>query len=46
MELLVDTVRAEDASMVVVTHEPRVAAFADRTAIVRDGLVVQPVGAR
>ncbi|MGW3347685.1 ABC transporter ATP-binding protein [Nonomuraea rubra] len=45
MELLVDTVRGQGASMVVVTHEPRVAAFADRTATVRDGRVVQPAGA-
>ncbi|MEV0386292.1 ABC transporter ATP-binding protein [Nonomuraea sp. NPDC050643] len=46
MELLVDTVRDHDAAMIIVTHEPRVAAFADRTLIVRDGLDVQPVGAR
>ncbi|GAA2216309.1 ABC transporter ATP-binding protein [Nonomuraea monospora] len=46
MELLVDTVRAQGACMVLVTHEPRVAAFADRTVTVRDGRVVQPVGAR
>ncbi|MFC4114172.1 ABC transporter ATP-binding protein [Nonomuraea zeae] len=46
MELLADTVRGEDACMVIVTHEPRVAAYADRTAIVRDGRVVQPVRAR
>jgi len=43
MELLVDTARAEGASMVVVTHEPRVAAYADRTVLVRDGEVAQPV---
>jgi putative ABC transport system ATP-binding protein len=39
MELLVTSVREQDAAAVVVTHEPRVAAFADRTVLVQDGLV-------
>jgi putative ABC transport system ATP-binding protein len=39
MELLVDVARAEGASILVVTHEPRVAAFADRRVTVRDGAV-------
>ena len=39
MELLVTSVREQDAAAVVVTHEPRVAAYADRTVFVRDGLV-------
>jgi putative ABC transport system ATP-binding protein len=39
MELLVASVREQDAAAVVVTHEPRVAAFADRTVLVQDGLV-------
>lgn len=39
MELLVASVREQEAAAVVVTHEPRVAAFADRTVLVRDGQV-------
>jgi putative ABC transport system ATP-binding protein len=38
MELLVGTARAEDTSVLLVTHEPRVAAYADRTVLVRDGV--------
>jgi putative ABC transport system ATP-binding protein len=40
MELLVATSRDTGAAVVVVTHEARVAAFADRGVSVRDGLVV------
>jgi putative ABC transport system ATP-binding protein len=42
MELLVSMARTERAGVVVVTHEPRVAAYADRTVTVRDGYIVQP----
>jgi putative ABC transport system ATP-binding protein len=42
MELLVTTAKAEHVGMVVVTHEPRVAAYADRRVTVRDGRAVQP----
>ena len=42
MELLVSTARAERVGVVVVTHEPRVAAYADRQVTVRDGRAVQP----
>ena len=42
MELLVTTAKAEGVGVVVVTHEPRVAAYADRRVTVRDGRVVQP----
>jgi putative ABC transport system ATP-binding protein len=42
MELLVGQAKEEGAGIVVVTHEPRVAAYADRTVTVRDGRVVQP----
>ena len=42
MELLVTTAKAERAGIVVVTHEARVAAYADRRVTVRDGRVVQP----
>jgi putative ABC transport system ATP-binding protein len=37
MELLVDTARKAGTSVVLVTHEPRVAAYADRGVKVRDG---------
>jgi len=37
MELLVDTARGSGAAVVLVTHEPRVAAYADREVVVRDG---------
>jgi putative ABC transport system ATP-binding protein len=47
MDLLVDSARAEGTTVVLVTHDARVAAYADREAMVRDGLVVthQKVGA-
>jgi putative ABC transport system ATP-binding protein len=37
MELLVSAVRAQGTTVVLVTHEPRVAAYADGEVIVRDG---------
>jgi putative ABC transport system ATP-binding protein len=37
MELLVQTAREQGSTVVLVTHEPRVAAFADRQIVVRDG---------
>ena len=48
MDLLVDTARAEGTTVVLVTHDARVAAYADREAMVRDGIVVthQRVGAQ
>jgi putative ABC transport system ATP-binding protein len=42
MEMFVDAARTEDVSVVIVTHEPRVAAYADRQVTVRDGRTVQP----
>jgi putative ABC transport system ATP-binding protein len=39
MELLVKTAKEESAGVVVVTHEARVAAFADRSVTVRDGSI-------
>jgi putative ABC transport system ATP-binding protein len=39
MNLLVESARAHGTTVVLVTHEPRVAAYADREAIVRDGRV-------
>jgi putative ABC transport system ATP-binding protein len=38
MELLVDAAREHGTSVLMVTHEPRVAAWADRTVLVRDGV--------
>ncbi len=39
MELLTDAAREQGASVVLVTHEPRIAAYADREVIVRDGRI-------
>ena len=39
MELLTDSARQLGTTVVLVTHEPRVAAYADREVIVRDGIV-------
>jgi len=41
MDLMVETVRAEKASVVLVTHDARVAAHADRQITVRDGQVIE-----
>jgi putative ABC transport system ATP-binding protein len=40
MDLLVDAARSQGATVVLVTHEARVAAYADREVYVRDGVVV------
>jgi len=37
MRLLVDTAKETGAAIVLVTHEPRVAAYSDREVVVRDG---------
>jgi putative ABC transport system ATP-binding protein len=42
MDLLVGLVRQEGTTVVLVTHDPRVAACADREAMVRDGRVTTP----
>jgi putative ABC transport system ATP-binding protein len=39
MELLVGAAREREVSIVLVTHDVRVAAYADREVIVRDGRV-------
>ena len=39
MDMLVDAARGEGTTVVLVTHEPRVAAYADREIVVRDGRV-------
>jgi putative ABC transport system ATP-binding protein len=45
MELLVDAAREQGAGVLVVTHEARVAGFADRTVLVRDGVTEREVRA-
>jgi putative ABC transport system ATP-binding protein len=42
MTLLVDTARQQGATVVLVTHEPRVAAYAEREVVVRDGRCLSP----
>jgi putative ABC transport system ATP-binding protein len=37
MDLLVESARAQATTVILVTHEPRVAAYADREIVVRDG---------
>jgi putative ABC transport system ATP-binding protein len=39
MELLVASAREQGTTVVLVTHDARVAAYADRQVIVRDGTV-------
>ena len=46
MELLVGAAREEGTTVVLVTHEPRVAAYACREVIIRDGRTVDPVSSR
>jgi len=45
MGLMTSAARDEGTTVVLVTHEPRVAAYADREVIVRDGKVSAAVGA-
>jgi putative ABC transport system ATP-binding protein len=42
MDLLVDAAREQGTTVILVTHEPRVAAYAEREVIVRDGRVNAP----
>jgi putative ABC transport system ATP-binding protein len=44
MELLVDASREQGTTVILVTHDPRVAAYADREIIVRDGVVTSLAG--
>jgi putative ABC transport system ATP-binding protein len=46
MDLLSSAARAYGTTVVLVTHEPRVAAYADREVIVRDGKVTSLAGDR
>jgi putative ABC transport system ATP-binding protein len=45
MDLLVGAAREQGAAVVLVTHEPRVAAYADREVVLRDGALAATVGA-
>jgi putative ABC transport system ATP-binding protein len=45
MELMTAAAREQGTTVVLVTHEPRVAAYADREVIVRDGKVTTAEGA-
>ncbi len=42
MKLLTDEARSKGVTVILVTHEPRVAAYADREVVVRDGTVTSP----
>jgi putative ABC transport system ATP-binding protein len=44
MNLLTEAVRAQGATVILVTHEARVAAYADREVVVRDGQVSSLTG--
>ena len=44
MDLLVGIAREEGTTVVLVTHDARVAAYADREVMVRDGKVVDHAG--
>lgn len=46
MDLLTSVAREQATTVVLVTHEPRVAAYADREVIVRDGKVTSLAGDR
>ncbi|HJP66636.1 MAG TPA: ABC transporter ATP-binding protein [Actinomycetota bacterium] len=41
MTMLVDSARQQGATVVLVTHEPRVAAYAEREVVIRDGRVAR-----
>jgi putative ABC transport system ATP-binding protein len=45
MDLLTSSARAQGSTVILVTHEPRVAAYADREVIVRDGRVTTAAAA-
>jgi putative ABC transport system ATP-binding protein len=45
MDLLIGAAREQGASVVLVTHEPRVAAYADREVVLRDGALEAQVPA-
>lgn len=44
MDLLVSLARSSQVTLMIVTHDPRVAAYAERTVFVRDGKVSADIG--
>jgi len=46
MDLMVATARAAGTTVILVTHEPRIAAYADREVVVRDGRCTTTVASR
>jgi putative ABC transport system ATP-binding protein len=44
MDLLVGLAREQGTTVIIVTHDARVAAYADRVVMVRDGLVSFDLG--
>jgi putative ABC transport system ATP-binding protein len=46
MTLLIETARQQGATVVLVTHEPRVAAYAEREVVMRDGRCATPAVVR
>ncbi|WP_410656205.1 ABC transporter ATP-binding protein [Amycolatopsis sp. lyj-112] len=46
MRLLTETARQTDAAVLLITHEPRVAAYSDREVVVRDGRTREPAVTR
>ena len=44
MNLMVGAAREQGTTVVLVTHEARVAAYADRELVVRDGMLAEPSG--
>ena len=40
MELFIKTVKDNGTTVIMVTHEPSIAAYADREIVVRDGVIV------
>ncbi len=43
MDLMADAARQHGTTIVIVTHEPRVAAYANREVLVRDGKATTPL---
>ena len=39
MELFIETAKENHTTVIMVTHEPTIAAYADRKIIVRDGVI-------
>jgi len=42
MRVMMETVRSEGTTLIIITHDHRTAAYADREIVVRDGQIVEP----